>query len=113
MNQLLPFIPLAIGLALGGIVVWLVLRARAAAAIAGLKAQFEAQVATLSERVSGKDQQLAVLQAGVTAEEDQKAQLAMQLQQESNARAAVEERANRVPHLEARLAESQTDALRQ
>ena len=64
------------------------------------RAQLQLQLATLSERVNAREQQIAGLQSSLTAEEDQKTQLAFQLQQESTARASAEERCHRVPQLE-------------
>src|SRR5881628_2041661 len=110
MNSLLPFIALAVGLGLGALVIWLLLRARMASAVSQAKAEFQAQVATLTERVSARDQQIGLLHAALKAEEDQKTQLAMQLQQEATARAAAEATANRVPQLEARVTELQGES---
>jgi DNA recombination protein RmuC len=100
MNPALPLVALAIGLGLGAIVVWLLLRGKIAGRASDIRSEFQAQVASLTERVAGKEQQLATLQAALAAEEDQKTQLSMQLQQEATARAAADERASRVPQLE-------------
>ena len=110
MNSLAPFIALAVGLGFGGLWIWLLLRAKMASAISAVKAEFQAQVAGLTERVAAKEQQIAMLQSALAAEEDQKTQLAMQLQQEATTRAAAEATANRVPHLEGRVAELQSQS---
>ena len=104
MNSLAPFIALAVGLGLGGLWIWLLLRTKMAGTISTVKGEFQAQVAGLTERVAAKEQQIAMLQSALAAEEDQKTQLAMQLQQEATTRAAAEATANRVPHLEGRVA---------
>src|SRR5439155_12207357 len=84
----------------GAAVVWLFLRTRVGSAMSAARAQLQLQLATLSERVNAREQQIAGLQSSLTAEEDQKTQLAFQLQQESTARASAEERCHRVPQLE-------------
>ena len=96
-------IGIAVGALFGLVAGWLLVRARAGATIAHVKGELQAQLATLTERVNGKEQQLAVLNAALVAEEDQKTQLVMQLQEQSTARSSAEERANRVPPLEAQL----------
>jgi len=68
--------------------------------MAAARAQLQLQLATLSERVNAREQQITGLQSSLAAEEDQKTQLAFQLQQEATARATAEERCNRVPQLE-------------
>src|ERR1035438_8995743 len=84
MSGLLPIIALCAGLIVGALAVWLILRAKAAGAAAEVRAEFQAAVATLTERVNAKEQQIVRLQSALGAEEDQKTQLATQLQQESN-----------------------------
>lgn len=96
-------IGIAVGALFGLVAGSLLVRARAGATIAHVKGELQAQLATLTERVNGKEQQLAVLNAALAEEEDQKTQLVMQLQEQSTARSSAEERANRVPPLEAQL----------
>ena len=99
-----PFvIALVAGLIVGGLALWLILRGKVAGAAAEARALFEPQVAMLTERVNAKEQQLAGLKSLVATETDQKTQLAVQLQGESNARAAAEEKCNRIPDLELHL----------
>jgi DNA recombination protein RmuC len=105
MNFYQPLIAIAIGLVFGAAALWLLLRAKTAAAVAEAKAEFQTSLATLAERVSAKEQQLVNLQSALTAEEDQKSQLSMQLQQESNAKAAAEEKCSRIPQLQECLRE--------
>ncbi|HWW00789.1 MAG TPA: DNA recombination protein RmuC [Candidatus Acidoferrum sp.] len=100
MNPILPIVALIAGVCVGGIVLWVLFRGKVAGAVAETRAQFEPQVATLTERVNAKDQQVAELQSFLAAETDQKSQLAVQLQEESNSRATAEEKCHRIPDLE-------------
>jgi DNA recombination protein RmuC len=61
MNYSPLLLALAIGLALGAVAVWLLLRTKIAAAVSTTRADFQAQLATLTERVGAKEQQLAEL----------------------------------------------------
>ena len=96
MTELIPLIALGVGLAMGALVAWLILRTKVASAAADVRAEFQPAVATLTERVVAKEQQIAQLQSALTAEEDQKTQLAMQLQQESNASASAAEKSRQL-----------------
>ena len=88
------------GIVLGGVTVWLLLKGRAARAVAETRAELQPPLATLTERVLARDQQIKELQAALAAEENQKTQLAFQLQQESNALASAEQKTSRIPELE-------------
>jgi DNA recombination protein RmuC len=96
MSELLPILAAAGGLVIGALAVWFILRAKAAAATAEVRVEFQAVNATLTERVSAKEQQIAQLQSALRAEEDQKTQLAMQMQQESNASASAGEKSRQL-----------------
>ena len=96
MSELLPLIAAAAGLVIGALAVWLILRTKTAGAAAEVRAELQPALATLSERVSAKEQQVAQLQSALRAEEDQKAQLAVQLQQESNASASAGEKSRQL-----------------
>ena len=96
MSGLLPIIALCAGLIVGALALWLMLRTKAAGAASEVRAEFQATVATLTERVNAKEQQIAQLQSALAAEGDQKAQLATQLQQESNASAAAGEKSRQL-----------------
>src|SRR5882672_1130211 len=100
MSYSLPILAASGGILIGAAAVWFFLRTRIGSAIAAARDQLQLQLATLSERVNARDQQIAGLQSSLAAEEDQKTQLAFQLQQESTARASADERCNRVPQLE-------------
>src|SRR5438477_12756408 len=109
------FIGLAVGSFVGATAIWLIFKSKIGRAVADTRAAFQAQLATLTERVSAKDQQIAMLQSGLTAEEDQKTQLAFELQQQCVGRASAEEKATRIPQLEleAQAREEQLALLRQ
>src|SRR5437867_4074385 len=96
MNYMYLLIAFFAGIGLGSLLVWLLLRAKLGRLVSEAKAEVQAQVATLIERVSAREQEIAGLRSALAAEEDQKTQLAMQLQQESNAKAAAEERSNQL-----------------
>jgi DNA recombination protein RmuC len=96
MNELLLIVALGAGLIVGALAVWFILKAKAARAAAEARAELQPQVATLTERVNAKDQQIAQLQSALAAEEDHKTQLAMQLQQESNASASAGEKSRQL-----------------
>jgi DNA recombination protein RmuC len=96
MSELLPILAAAGGLVVGAMAVWFILRTKAAAAAAEVRAEFQPAVATLSERVSAKEQQIGQLHSALQAEEDQKTQLAMQLHQESNASASAGEKSRQL-----------------
>src|SRR5207237_3330255 len=101
------------GLVLGSVALWLILRATMARTLAETKAELQSQIATLVERVSAKEQQLARLQSSLNDEENQKTQVVFQLQEEASARASAEEKCTRIPELEGQLGarEEQINAL--
>jgi DNA recombination protein RmuC len=96
MSDLHLIIALAAGLVIGALAVWFILRAKAAGAASDVRAEFQPALATLTERVNAKEQQIGHLQSALAAEEDQKTQLAMQLQQESNAGASAGEKSRQL-----------------
>ena len=65
MSELLPIIALGLGLVVGALAVWLILRAKAASAASEVRAEIEPALATLTERVSAKDQQITQLQSAL------------------------------------------------
>lgn len=94
---------LLIGLAVGGVAVWLVLSARIRAAADIAKSAAEAERATLAERLQAKDQQLQATTADLNDARKQMSDLQGQLTAESQKRAAAEEKNSRIPDLEAAL----------
>jgi DNA recombination protein RmuC len=114
MEHLLPIVAFVAGAGVGGLVIWLFGRIRINSAVSVVRAELQPQLAALTERATAKHQQVLDLQASLAAETDQKSQIAYQLQQESTARAAAEEKCNRIPQLETELAskEEQLEGLR-
>ena len=96
MSELIPIIALGAGRGIGALAVWLILEAKAAGAASAVRAEIQPAVATLTERVSAKEQQIGQLQSALQAEEEQKTQLAMQLQQESTAGASAGEKSRQL-----------------
>jgi DNA recombination protein RmuC len=96
MSELFPILAAVGGLAVGTIATFLIMRAKAASAAAAVRAELQPSVATLTERVSAKEQQIAQLQSAIQEEESQKTQLAMLLQQESNASASAGEKSRQL-----------------
>src|SRR3989442_6169091 len=80
MNYLIPIIALSAGLALGGLAVWISIRAKVASAVAETTAELQPHIATLTERVAergslisrledqlrGRDGQIVSLQTELT-----------------------------------------------
>jgi DNA recombination protein RmuC len=92
MSELFPILAAVGGLAVGTVATFLIMRAKAASAAAAVRAELQPAVATLTERVSAKEQQIAQLQSALQEEESQKTQLTMLLQQESTASASAGEK---------------------
>ncbi len=103
MTQLLPIVAFVAGVVLGAVAVWLSTRARVAGAVAGIQAELQPHVAAANERVNARQQQALELQQSLANETDQKNNLLSRLQQEATARAAAEEKCNRIPQLETEL----------
>lgn len=96
MGYTIPITSLLVGIVLGAVAAWLLLKGRAPRVAAEIKAELQPQLATLAERVSAKEQQITQLQSALQGEEDQKTQLAMQLQQEATARASAAEKSRQL-----------------
>ena len=102
---------LVAGLALGAGLAFVLLRARAAADCAALRAEAEAELAqaravnaALSERLRGLDERVAVLACDLDAAVGEAKGLREELRAETGRRSSAEEASGRVPGLEARLA---------
>lgn len=91
---------LIIGLVVGALAAWAVLKARADAAFQQGKAEAGIEIASLQGKLQGGELRLAEAQAQVRRVEDQAAALQKQLTAESSLRAAAEEKAARIPVLE-------------
>src|SRR5438105_2763733 len=97
MNYFVQVSVMIAGLALGAFVVWFLLRARTAGAIA-----------VLNERVTARDFQIENLKKNLTQAQDESKRLASRLEAECTARASAEEKAHRIPQLETQVASWQT-----
>lgn len=104
---------LIIGLVVGALAAWAILRARGEAAFAQGKAEAGIETASLQGKLQGVEQRLAETQAQLRRVEDQAAELQKQLMTESSLRAAAEEKAARIPVLETERGEvaARVDAL--
>ncbi|MDO9082376.1 MAG: DNA recombination protein RmuC [Humidesulfovibrio sp.] len=98
------------GLALGAGLVFVLLRARAAAECARLRAEAEAALAqartveaALAERLRGAEERVAALACDLDAAQGEARGLREELRAETGRRASAEESAARVPGLEARI----------
>ncbi|OGV73042.1 MAG: DNA polymerase V [Lentisphaerae bacterium RIFOXYB12_FULL_65_16] len=96
---------LVIGLAVGSVAAWLVLKGKVQAAADAARAEAQAEKATLSERLQARDEQI---QALTRTQQDTTAlvtDLRGQLTLESERRATAEEKNTRLPKLESDLVE--------
>lgn len=96
---------LLIGLVVGAVAAFAVLKARGEAAFQQGKAEAGIETASLQGKLQGVEQRLAEAQAQARRVEEQAAALQKQLTAESSLRAAAEEKAARIPALEAERAE--------
>jgi len=97
------FLFLGIGLVIGAGAAWLVLKGKADLAVARHKVEQEAAAATLAERLQGKDAQVAELRGAVSQGAEEIAALREELQEETQRRAASEQRNSRIGELETAL----------
>ena len=61
MTYVLPILMLFIGIAIGAVAAWFVMRARSAQAVERARGAIEAERATLAERLDGREQMIAQL----------------------------------------------------
>lgn len=92
-----------VGLAIGGIAVWCLVRAKIRYASDKAKAEAEPLRAALSERLEGKEQQIQGLAASLDKANEEIKKLQNELKSEAEKRAAAEEKNNRIPELEETL----------
>jgi DNA recombination protein RmuC len=97
------YIFLVVGFILGGAVVWLILRSRENLAFQRGKSELESSLATLNERLQGKDQQLSELKDWLERGSVEAANLRSELKAEAERRSAAEEKNCRIPQLESAL----------
>lgn len=96
---------LVLGVVIGGIAVWLVLKARIQQAGDKAKSDGEVERAALAERLQAKEQQIGTLATSLEKAHTEHDRLQGELTAESTRRAAAEEKNNRIPRLESNLAE--------
>jgi len=99
---------LAIGIAMGGVAIWLILKGRIQAAFDRARSTGEAERAGLQATLQARDLQIEGLAARLKNTDEERLRLQNELTSEASQRAAAEERGSRVPVLEARLAEEET-----
>ena len=92
-----------VGLAIGGVAVWCLVRAKIQYASDKAKAEAEPLRAALSERLDGKEQQIQGLAASLDKASEEIKKLQNELKSEAEKRAAAEEKNNRIPELEETL----------
>ena len=91
------------GIILGGVVVWLLLKSRTDLAYNRGRAEIQTEVAALTERLQGRDEQLAGLRSALATSSDEIAALRVSLKTESEKRSAAEEKNTRIRELETAL----------
>ncbi len=96
---------LVLGLAVGGLAVWLVARARIRDAADRIKAEAEAARVALAERLEAREQQIQELAGSLDRANEEVKRLQTELKSDSEKRAAAEEKNSRIPELEKGLKE--------
>jgi len=91
------------GFILGGVVVWLLLKSRTDLAYNRGRAELQTEVAALTERLQGKEEQLAGLRSALADANAESAALRVSLKTESEKRSAAEEKNTRIGELETAL----------
>ncbi len=99
---LIGILVLLLGTAVGAALAWLLLKTKAGAVTA-------AELATLKERLAGKQGELQKLQGTLEAETLVRSQLVEDLRAETDQRSSAEQRASRVGSLESQLADLQDE----
>lgn len=102
---LIGILVLLLGTAVGAALAWLLLKTKAGAVTA-------AELATLKERLAGKQGELQKLQGTLEAETLVRSQLVEDLRAETDQRSSAEQRASRVGSLESQLADLQDENAR-
>ena len=100
---LMPFGMALIGMVLGIVGTWLVLRLKYAQALQRVQAELELTRATMSERLGGQEHQQRELKNALDQAATEGAHLRAELKSESERRAIAEEKNSRIPDLEEEL----------
>lgn len=99
---------LAIGVAVGGVSAWLILKGKIQSAADKATAASEAQSAGLNATLQARDQQIQGLNTALERASEEGARLQNELTSEIAKRATAEEKSIRIPALEAELSEKDT-----
>src|SRR3954471_5904104 len=91
---------LILGLVVGGITAWLLVRGKIGEAFQRAKAEAEAERAVLIERLQGKELQIQSVTADFQRLNEQLPVIQLQLKAEAQGRAVAEERNSQIPKLE-------------
>ena len=100
---------LAIGIALGSLATWLILKTKIQAAADKATFTSEAERAGLNATLQARDLQIQGLNISLERAEGESARLQTELTSEATQRATAEEKSIRIPTLEAQLAEEETN----
>lgn len=94
------FIFLISGLIIGALAVWVLLKSKIDIGYQKGRAELEGEVATLTERLKGKDQQIDEFRAGLEKADSETVKLRSELKIEAEKRSAAEEKNTRIAELE-------------
>jgi DNA recombination protein RmuC len=108
MENLVPIIALLIGLALGGVIVWLALRSRLATDIQSAVSEAKSEKDRFANQLASSQSQTNEFRTQLESLRTDIARLNDQLRSETERRAAAEQRNGRIAELEAELATSRT-----
>lgn len=108
MDQLHGLIFLLIGAAVGGGGIWLFWRQRSAHAAALVRSEMEREVAVISERLRGAEEQIVSSKNVSEQQATALAEARARVEQESRLRSAAEEKNSRIPELESLLRGKET-----
>jgi DNA recombination protein RmuC len=109
--EFMPFLIIAIGLLLGVVGTWLTMRLKAEQSAERVRAELELERATISERLSSREQQLHELKEVLDQNVAEVAQLRTELKLESERRAIAQEKNSRIPELEAEVRKEESRGL--
>lgn len=100
MNNLIPILILLAGAALGALIIWLIVSARAKRAFTDGKAESATETATLQERLAAKDRELNEVRSTIEELNRKQKELSEEIREEAGKRSAAEQSASRIPSLE-------------
>jgi len=103
---------LAVGLGIGGVCIWVILKSKIQAASDKARAEAEAERASLGATLQARDNQIQGLGAAMEKTTVENIRLQSELTTESARRAAADEKGTRVPTLEAEVKEKAAEITR-